>query len=105
MTMDEPYKWSDSTVAKILANKAYMGHTNSHTKTTVSYQNKTVIHIPEEQQILMEDTHEPLVTKEAWNIAKEKNYHKHRTPKRSNEQSKYAGLLHRLQEAHDFLSC
>ena len=44
-----PYTWSGKTVANILENKVYIGHTLNMRKTTLSYKNKKQIHKPGER--------------------------------------------------------
>ena len=76
-----PYTWSGKTVAKILENKVYIGHTLNMKKTTLSYKNKKQIQKPESEQILVENTHEPLISMEVWEIVQDVREHKRRPPK------------------------
>lgn len=94
MSMDAPYSWSDSTVRGILHNKVYLGHTHTHKTTTVSYKVKTTVKVPEDEQILKEDTHEALISKEVWEIAQGVRSHKQRPPKKQEEPNLFAGVAY-----------
>lgn len=62
-----PISWSKSTVSRSLKNIAYAGHTlYGKTKVTKIQGKKQTINVDEEDQILKENTHEPIVTKEMW---------------------------------------
>lgn len=89
-----PCTWSDKTVASILENKVYIGHTLNMRKTTLSYKNKKQIHKPESEQILVENTHEPLITKEVWEIVQDVRQHKRRPPKHMEEPNLFSGLVY-----------
>lgn len=89
-----PYTWSGKTVAKILENKAYIGHTLNMKKTTLSYKNKKQIQKPESEQILVENTHEPLISMEVWEIVQDVRAHKRRPPKHMEEPNLFSGLVY-----------
>ena len=89
-----PYAWSGRTVAKILENKVYIGHTLNMKKTTLSYKNKKQIQKPESEQILVENTHEPLISMEVWEIVQDVREHKRRPPKHMEEPNLFSGLVY-----------
>ena len=89
-----PYTWSGKTVANILENKVYIGHTLNMRKTTLSYKNKKQIHKPESEQILVENTHEPLISMEVWEIVQDVREHKRRPPKHMEEPNLFSGLVY-----------
>lgn len=89
-----PYTWSGRTVAKILENKVYIGHTLNMRKTTLSYKNKKQIQKPESEQILVENTHEPLISMEIWEIVQDVREHKRRPPKHMEEPNLFSGLVY-----------
>ena len=89
-----PYTWSGRTVAKILENKVYIGHTLSMKKTTLSYKNKKQTQKPESEQILVENTHEPLISMEIWEIVQDVREHKRRPPKHMEEPNLFSGLVY-----------
>lgn len=63
-----PYAWSSACIADILENEVYLGHTINLQYTTLSYKNKKRIERPKSEHLCFENTHEPLVTKEIWDI-------------------------------------
>ena len=89
-----PYSWSGSTVTGILDNKSYLGHMAGLRSTTLSYKNKKLIRHPESEQILVENTHEPLITQELWDIVQDVRQHKKRTPKQMDEPNMFSGLVY-----------
>ena len=89
-----PYHWSGSTVTGILDNKTYLGHMAGLRSTTLSYKNKKLIRHPESEQILVENTHEPLITQELWDIVQDVRQHKKRTPKQMDEPNMFSGLVY-----------
>lgn len=88
-----PYSWSGSSVTGILDNKTYLGHMAGLRSSTLSYKNKKLIRHPESEQILVENTHEPLITQELWDIVQEVRQHKKRTPKHMDEPNLFSGLV------------
>ncbi|WP_409966994.1 recombinase family protein [Bengtsoniella intestinalis] len=85
-------KWKCTHIARILEDEVYLGHTISLKHTSVSYKNKKQILRPESEQMRTENTHEPLVDLETWNIVQEIRKRKRR---RNNmqEQNIYSGLI------------
>lgn len=89
-----PYVWCGKTVADILENKVYIGHTLAMRTTTLSYKNKKTIQNPESEQILVENTHEPLISQEIWEIVQDVRKHKRRAPKLMDEPNLFSGLIY-----------
>ena len=56
-------KWDISSIKKILTNRIYTGDMVQHTQTKVSYKSKKKITLDEKLWVIVEDTHEALVTK------------------------------------------
>ena len=81
-------------VAHILDNIVYRGHTLGLRTTTVSYKNKSEVKRPESEQALVENTHEPLITQELWEIVREVRRHKRRAPKHMEEPGLFSGLVY-----------
>ena len=54
----------------------YVGHMAGLCSTTLSYKNKRFIRRPESKRILVENTHEPLISQELWDIVQEVRQHK-----------------------------
>ena len=55
--------WCPQTIKTILKNEVYIGNLIQGKTTTVNYKNKTVIHVPEEEQSRKNNTHEPIIDK------------------------------------------
>ena len=87
-----PYDWSGSSVTGILDNKVYLGHTVGLRSTTLSYKNKKAIQKPENEQIMVENTHPALITQELWDIVQDVRQHKKRIPKQMEEPNIFSGL-------------
>lgn len=94
LDVTQPYVWRDSTVAGILKNIAYLGHTRGLRHTTVSYKNKTGIIRPESEQILVKNTHEPIIKQDLWDIVQDVRAHKRRPVKHMDEPNPFSGLLY-----------
>ena len=60
-----PY-WSPRTVMWILNNPIYIGTLTQHKTTSVSYKNHKIINIPENEQIVKENAHEAIISREIW---------------------------------------
>lgn len=89
-----PCVWCGKTVADMLENKVYIGHTLAMRTTTLSYKNKKTIQNPESEQILVENTHEPLISQETWEIVQDVRKHKRRAPKLMDEPNLFSGLIY-----------
>lgn len=87
-----PYDWHSKTVAKILESEVYLGHTINLRYTTLSYKNKKRIERPESEHLRFENTHEPLITKEIWDIVQDIREHKRRRTNME-EQDMFSGLV------------
>jgi len=58
--------WCARTVSWILSNPTYIGSMVQHKTTTVSYKNHKVVNIPKGEQIIKENSHEPIIDRETW---------------------------------------
>ena len=61
--------WPDSSVRRILRNEMYIGNMVQGKNTTISYKIKQCRPIPKEDWIVVENTHEPIVSKEIFEKA------------------------------------
>ena len=68
---EDMYGWNDRTVAGILDNEIYLGHTVNCRTTVVSYKDKRVIDRPESEQYRFENTHEAIVDQTTWDIVRQ----------------------------------
>ncbi len=87
------YGWNDRTVAGILDNEVYLGHTINCQTTTVSYKDKRVIHRPPSEQYRFENTHEAIIDQTTWDIVRQVRSGKRRRNSMG-EVNKYSGLIY-----------
>lgn len=73
-TTDECFKWCPATVRTILGNQVYLGHMINHRTEIVNYKTKKQRAVPLEDQIIVLNTHEAIVSQElfdqVWSIRK-----------------------------------
>ena len=63
---EDIYGWNDRTVADILDNEVYLGHTINCKTTVASYKDKRKIYRPESEWLRFENTHEAIVDQTTW---------------------------------------
>ena len=63
--------WSAKTVGRILTNEIYTGTTIQKKVSTISYKLRTPIYLPPEQQIRVEDTHDPIIEKRTFRLVQQ----------------------------------
>ena len=90
--IDLPYDWSCTTISDILCNEIYLGHTINFKTKTLSFKDKRTMATSAEERVRIENTHEPLITQEEWDIVR-----KMRKGKRKKSQTgivnKYNGFV------------
>jgi DNA invertase Pin-like site-specific DNA recombinase len=65
------YMWSHTVISNIIKNRLYLGHTVM-CKTETLFKVGLSVRTPEEKRIVVESTHEPLVSQEIFDLANEK---------------------------------
>ena len=60
------YKWNEVTLCNMLKNEVYIGNTVQNKKCVVSYKVKKIRTVEKENQIRVNDTHEPLIDKDVF---------------------------------------
>ena len=88
----EPYTWNDRTIAGILDNEVYLGHTINCATTVISYKDKRKKARPKEEQYRFENTHEAIIGQETWDLVRKVRARKRRRNS-AGEISKYNGLV------------
>lgn len=63
--------WNDVTVKVLCRNEAYIGHMVQNKTGTVSYKDHKQIDKPKDQWIKVENTHEPIIDPDTWELAQE----------------------------------
>lgn len=89
---ENPYGWCASTIGAMLENKEYLGHTVNFKTYKKSFKSKRVVRTTEDQQLIFENTHEPLVSQELWDVVQKVRESRHRPPK-SGIPPLFSGLL------------
>lgn len=90
---EDIYGWNDRTVAGILDNEIYLGHTINCRTTVVSYKDKRKKDVPESEWYRFENTHEAIIDKVIWDIARKVRDGKRRRTNMG-DVDKYSGLLY-----------
>ena len=88
----DPYRWAESTVENILANRQYTGCAVNFISTTVSYKvHKTIYNSPEQQQIIP-NMQEPIISEAIWERVQELRKNKRRNTA-TGRKSLFSGLV------------
>jgi DNA invertase Pin-like site-specific DNA recombinase len=78
---EKEYKWHISTIIKILENPAYTGKFVALKSTTQSYKNHKQVALPEDEWIVIENHHPPLVSDEEFETAQRLRQNRRRRSK------------------------
>lgn len=89
---DFPYRWPNSTVARILENTDYIGVQVSCKTHKPSYKSDLVVEVPEEERYRVENAHEPIIDRELWDIVQRVRENKRR-PTKLGEMDMLAGMV------------
>jgi len=88
-----PFEWHGRSIVKMLENAAYLGHTVNLRRTSLSYKNRKKIERPKSEWLTFENTHEPLISQELWDIDQDVRKHKKRAKKRLDTPGLFSGLV------------
>ena len=66
-----PYEWNLATVQKMIMNQVYIGHTINGKRKKISFKSKRVLEQPEEKWIIVQNTHEPIISEQLFADANE----------------------------------
>ncbi len=83
-----PYSWSVRTITDMFENVIYLGHTLNLKTENISYKDHRKRIRPKDQQVMIENTHEAIVSQETWDIV-----HKLRDGKRRRTKSGYKSIF------------
>ena len=89
---EKSYTWTISTVRGMLSDETYIGNSVHGKQTNVSYKNKKSIHRPESEWFRVENTHEPIISKDIFNQV-QKQIASRRRPMKSGKTQVFAGLV------------
>jgi len=88
----QDFDWHVTSIRMILKNPVYLGHTVFGRTENKSFYDKTRVDKPESEWIISENMHEPLVSKDTWDIVQKLMENKRRENK-SGEIQMFAGLV------------
>jgi len=77
----EFYAWSSGTVERILDNEIYIGNMMHYREISVSYKSKRRQRQPRSKWERSENTHEPIIDRETWDLVQERFLHRGRLPR------------------------
>lgn len=87
-----PYDWNLTTIRKILENHAYLGHTVNGKKEKLSYKSRKVVCNPESEWIVVENTHQAIISAELWELAHSR-LNSRKRERKGNKTNIFAGLV------------
>lgn len=90
---DHPCHWNESTIAAILEQRDYLGHTHNFKTTKKSYKSKRILINPEEKQAIFENTHEAIIDQETWELVQKNRQQRRRTTKMG-DMGLFSGLVY-----------
>lgn len=111
------YRWSIKTVSTILESEVYLGHSVHYKQGTVSFKNKKNVRRPEDEWLKVKNTHEPIISKEIWDLVRLHINSRRRPRKNDNSDIQiFSGLLKcgqcgwnlsmaRKVHGHDYYRC
>lgn len=89
-----PYCWCKTTVEKILLAREYMGDVVNFKTYSKSFKNKRRFENPEENHVIFENAHEPIIDRQTWEMVQRiRAGTKRRQPKKT-ERNLFSGLLY-----------
>ena len=90
---DDPYRWSQGTIVKILEQDAYLGQTTNFKTYRPSFKNKRKLLNPSEKQMTFENTHPAIIDRETWEMV-QKARAQRRRPTKMGEMGMFSGLAY-----------
>lgn len=91
---ESPYHWSSNTMNKILTSREYMGDVVNFKTYSKSFKDKRRYENPEENHVIFEGVHEPIIDRQTWEMVQRiREGTKRRQPKKV-EKNMFAGLLY-----------
>ena len=87
------HRWSGKTISHILDRPEYIGHTVKFRTHKKSYKNKKTVRNPQEEWLIFENTHEPIVTQQEFDLVQELRKNKRR-PTKHEEVNPFSGMVY-----------
>ena len=92
-TFYSPYSWSNSTVAGILDRQEYLGHTVLKKTICTNFKTNKRRFSNEEELLIFENTHEPIISQELWDSVQNKRVRCPRTTPNGTYKHRLSGYL------------
>lgn len=86
-------KWNHNTVRRMLENQIYIGNCVQNKTKKISYKSKKMISLPKEEQTIIINHHEPIISKEEWDTV-QKMLKNHKNAKVRETDVIFKGLLY-----------
>ena len=87
------YRWGTQTICHILEKPEYLGHTVNFRTHMKSYKVKKIVYNPQEEWQIFENTHEPIITHQEFDLVQEIRKGKRRL-QRSNVVNAFSGMVY-----------
>ncbi len=87
------HRWSEKNISHILDRPEYIGHTVNFRTHKKSYKNKKTVRNPQEEWLIFENTHEPIVTQQEFDLVQELRKNKRRSTKHE-EVNPFSGMVY-----------
>ena len=92
-TFSNPYRWWSSSVAQILDHREYLGHTCNF-KTRKHFKDKKSHYVPESEWMIFENTHEPIIGQDTFDLVQKIRGNIRRYPNGWGEVHALSGLVY-----------
>ena len=89
---ERAYAWTINPVKRMLSDETYIGNTVYNKSGSISYKNKKQIRKPAEQWVRIENTHEPIISKEQFELVQQQ-INSRRRPRKESEPQIFSGLV------------
>ena len=86
-------RWGSETISGILEKPEYCGHTVKFRTHVKSYKNKKRVNNPKEDWLIFENTHEPIITQQEFDLVQELRKNKRR-PTKHEEVNPFSGMVY-----------
>jgi len=93
-TFDNPFRWWGTSITYLLEREEYMGHTVNFKTFKTSYKDKHRKKAPQENRLIFENTHEPIIDPETWHLVQKLIKTKRRTNSFHREPNRLTGLMY-----------
>ena len=90
---EKRYAWTIAQVKSILKNETYIGNSIHGAQTNISYKNKKKVRKPPEEWLRVENTHEPIISKEVFEQVQKQIANRRRKIKSSGQTHIFSGLV------------